>query len=223
MRIGVDDRLAIACDRDMAFPENQIAAFEFLRVARIEFAAEPLLLHVAVARAAGAGGGERNLHQPRTIDPEAALAAPQVGRADKASATATKSGTRWSIGLRCCRGRYQPSGVIANEPSSRSTVSEFPITKVSTGGSLIEGPGKAKVRKAVTLWVGWPAGFLSALIRQPADIAVAVELAPGPALAVAVIDRRALALERLRRAVPRRKTVRDEAAPARPRFRIPRR
>src|ERR1700683_1643886 len=76
MCVGMDDSLAIAGDRDMAFPENQIAAFEFLRVARVEFAAEPLLLHVAVARAAGAGGGERNLHEPRTIDPKTALAAP---------------------------------------------------------------------------------------------------------------------------------------------------
>src|SRR5579863_6100819 len=76
MRVGMDDSLAIAGDRDMAFPENQIAAFESLRVARVEFAAEPLLLHVAVARAAGAGGGKRNLHEPRTIDPKTALAAP---------------------------------------------------------------------------------------------------------------------------------------------------
>src|SRR5579863_6269290 len=58
---GLDAR-----DRLLAFPENQIAAFESLRVARVEFAAEPLLLHVAVARAAGAGGGKRNLHEPRT-------------------------------------------------------------------------------------------------------------------------------------------------------------
>src|SRR5580658_9292160 len=48
--------------------------------------------------------------------------------------------------------------------------------------------------------MGWLAGrLLQRLIGQPADIAVAVELAPGPAFAVAVIDRYTLALERLRR------------------------
>ena len=32
-------------------------------------------------------------------------------------------------------------------PSSRTTVTSAPIGSVSAGGSLIEGPGKAKVRK----------------------------------------------------------------------------
>src|ERR1700728_4899273 len=66
--------------------------------------------------------------------------------------------------------------------------------------------------------MGWLAGRLfQRLIRQPADIAVAVELAPGPAFTIAVIDRRALALERLCRefrvgrrcATKRRQRIRD--------------
>ena len=60
------------------------------------------------------------------------------------------------------RGRYQPSPVTANAPSSRTTVTLAPIDSVSTGGSLIEGPGNANVRSAVTLCVGAAAGFASA-------------------------------------------------------------
>src|SRR6202142_4591208 len=66
--------------------------------------------------------------------------------------------------------------------------------------------------------MGWLAGRLfQRLVGQPADIAVAIELAPGPAFTVAVIDGRALALERLRRefrvgrrfATKRRQRIRD--------------
>ena len=98
----------------------------------------------------------------------------------------------------CCRGRYQPSRVTAKAPSSRITVTIAPITSVSAGGSLIEGPGKANVLIAVTLCVGSPAGLCQRAIGKPADIAVAVQLAPGKTFAVAVIDRDALALQRLR-------------------------
>ena len=45
--------------------------------------AETILLHVAVARAAGAGSVQCDLDQAGTIDSEAALAAPQIGRADE--------------------------------------------------------------------------------------------------------------------------------------------
>ena len=117
-----------------------------------------------------------------------------------------------SMPPRCCRGRYQPSRVTAKAPSSRSTVSTVPITSVSTGGSLIEGPGKAKVLTAVTLCVGAGAGFCQRAIGQPADIAVAVQLAPGKAFAIAVIDGDALALQRLRQQHRHRRTALRAAA-----------
>src|SRR5581483_2021879 len=49
--------------------------------------------------------------------------------------------------------------------------------------------------------------FCKRLIRQPADITVACELPPGPAFAVAVVDRDALAFQRLRlqRSIRRRR------------------
>ena len=56
MRVGVDDGLGVARDRDMAFPEDQIAALQFFGFRRDQRPAEAVLLHVAVARAAGAGG-----------------------------------------------------------------------------------------------------------------------------------------------------------------------
>src|SRR5262245_58800939 len=55
MRVGMHDAVGIAHDRDMAFPEDQVAALEMLRFRDAERAAEPVALHVAVARAAGAG------------------------------------------------------------------------------------------------------------------------------------------------------------------------
>src|SRR5215470_865155 len=49
MRVGVHDGVGIAYDRDMAFPEDQVAALEMLRFRDAERAAEPVALHVAVA------------------------------------------------------------------------------------------------------------------------------------------------------------------------------
>src|SRR5579863_970356 len=81
MGVGVNEGGGIARDRDMALPENQVAALQLSGLRRIQRAAEAVLLHVAVARAAGAGGIQGDLHQPGAIDAEAALAAPQIGRA----------------------------------------------------------------------------------------------------------------------------------------------
>src|SRR5579872_3637854 len=83
MRIGVNDGGGIARDCDMPLPENQIAALEIFDVLRIEFAAEPVLLHVAVARTTCPRRGQRDLNQPRAIDSNGAFAAPQIGRADE--------------------------------------------------------------------------------------------------------------------------------------------
>ena len=50
----------------------------------------------------------------------------------------------------------------------------------------------------MTLCVGAAAGFAERGIGKPADIAVAVQLAPGKAFAVAVVDGDAFAFQRLR-------------------------
>src|SRR5665213_27036 len=84
MRIGVNDRVGIARDRDVAFPENQVAALQLAPLLGIDIPAETVLLHVAVARAAGARGVQCDLHKTRTIDSKTALAAPQIRRPDEA-------------------------------------------------------------------------------------------------------------------------------------------
>src|SRR6476660_6955212 len=84
MRIGVRNGVRITDDRDVPLPEDQVAALQLLRLCRVKRPPEAILLHVAVARAAGAGGVQRNLDEAGAIDAERALAAPEIGRADKA-------------------------------------------------------------------------------------------------------------------------------------------
>src|ERR1700721_2615531 len=54
--------------------------------------ADPVFLHVAVARAAGACGGQRYLNEAGTVDAEAGLAAPQIRRANKTLGDRNKIG-----------------------------------------------------------------------------------------------------------------------------------
>src|SRR5262249_33957538 len=61
--VGVNERGHVAHDGDVAAPKQKISASQ-LRGAGGEFAAERLLLHVAVARAGDAAGGQRDLHEP---------------------------------------------------------------------------------------------------------------------------------------------------------------
>src|ERR1700730_3964631 len=84
MGVGMNDSIAIPHDRHVAGPEHQIATLQSFGLWRIQCSAENILLHVAVARAAGASGVQRYLYEPGTIDPKTALAAPQVRRADEA-------------------------------------------------------------------------------------------------------------------------------------------
>jgi hypothetical protein len=52
--------------------------------------------------------------------------------------------------------------------AKRATASVAPSGSASIGGSLIDGPGKAKVRSAATLWVGAaPAGASASVGSQP--------------------------------------------------------
>src|SRR5690349_7847138 len=84
MGVGVHDSVAIPHDRDVAFPENQVAALQLLHLGGTQCPAETVLLHIAVARAAGAGGVERYLDEAGAIDAERALAAPEIWRAGEA-------------------------------------------------------------------------------------------------------------------------------------------
>jgi hypothetical protein len=55
-----------------------------LPAARIRAMASITGLHVAVARAGDAAGRQGHLHEAGAIEAQAGLAAPQIGRADKA-------------------------------------------------------------------------------------------------------------------------------------------
>ena len=101
--------------------------------------------------------------RPEQSIAEAALAAPQIWRADKTL------GHRDEIR----RHRVEAAKMLAAagtspgaSPRTRrrraATVSIAPISSVSTGGNLIDGPGNANVRIAVTLCVGVAPGFANA-------------------------------------------------------------
>ena len=73
--IGVNERRRITHDGDVTFPEQKIAAPQRGKVG-CDQCSERVFLHVAVARAGHSAGGERKLHQRRTVEAEIALSAP---------------------------------------------------------------------------------------------------------------------------------------------------
>ena len=123
MGIGVQKRLGVARDGDMALPENQIAAPQVAERRRF---AEREFLHVAVARAGDAGGLQRNLDQARAIEPERRLAAPQIGRAEK-SLRRRRRNPALGLDRRQMRHRHMPAdAVTAKRSSCRATASARP-------------------------------------------------------------------------------------------------
>ena len=84
MRVGVQQSCFVAHDADMAAPEYDIAAPQAGKV-RIETErrADRFFLQIGIARHGHPGRVERNLHEPRAIDAEARLAAPEIGRVQK--------------------------------------------------------------------------------------------------------------------------------------------
>ena len=101
----------------------------------------------------------------------------------------------------------------------RAIASRAPSGSASTGDSLIDGPGKHEGPQRCDLMRYCRAGGRERIRREPADVAVGGELAPGPALRILVVDRDALALERLgrerrigRRLAPQRRLRLDHFA-----------
>src|SRR4051794_21135650 len=66
----------------MALPENEVATFEIGWLGVVS-RAQGALLHIAVARAADAASRERDLDETGTVEPETALAAPEIGNVDE--------------------------------------------------------------------------------------------------------------------------------------------
>src|SRR5690606_2972540 len=84
MRVGMNQSRRIACDCNMPFPEYEISASKVARFAFHESVTKLCLLHVAVAWRGNPACTKRSLHEPRTINAEAAFAAPQIGGFQKA-------------------------------------------------------------------------------------------------------------------------------------------
>ena len=156
-------------------------------------------MHVAVARAAGAGRVQRDLDQAGTIDSKTALAAPQIGRADEAlghrdeiigkAVDAAEMLPRQIPAL----ARHGESAVFARHRDHR------PHDQRLDRGQFDRGTGKGECAERGDLVRGLRSRLCQRAIGQPADIAVAVQLAPGKTFASAVIDGDALALQRLGR------------------------
>ena len=163
-------------------------------------------LHVAVARACDAAGGQRDLDEPRAIETERGLAAPQIGRAEKA--LGDRDEVRFVlVERRKVRGRHVGAGwrhrhaiLDARDGEARAERQRFERRQFDRR------TGKHKRAQRRHLVRRRRAGRRQRVFRQPADITVGGELTPGPALAVRIVDRDALALERFgfeRRVRPR--------------------
>ncbi|GAB1364977.1 hypothetical protein MASR1M32_42130 [Rhodobacter sp.] len=79
--IGMDDPVGRGHQRDVALPEDQVAALQGCVFGDL---LSDGALHVAVAGAGQTGSQKRGLRQARTVDPGGGVAAPDVGRVQEA-------------------------------------------------------------------------------------------------------------------------------------------
>ena len=109
-----------------------------------------------------AAGRERDLHQAGAVEAVAGLAAPQIGRAEEAlrhrDEIAARLIERRQMARRQIAGRRDREAVLLAHHRDAAAERQ----RIRVGGSLIEGPGNASVRSAVTLWVGAARGATSA-------------------------------------------------------------
>ena len=184
----------------MALPEDQIAALQFRRIppAPTPGRARPAACRCRAGsrcrrRSARPAPGRSNRCRGCSCRPTDRACRRSVRRPRRNRAHSGRCRPR------CCRGRYQPSRVTAKAPSSRITVTSGSHHQRLDRRQFDRGAGKGKGPDRRDLVRRLPPRLCQRAIGKPADIAVAVQLAPGPAFAVAVVDRDALALQRLRR------------------------
>ena len=179
-RIGVQQRRAIAHDRDMALPEDQIAA---ARCSIVDRRAERLLLHVAVARAGDAAGLQRDLHQAGAVDAVVGLAAPEIGRAEETfrdrDEVLLDMIERREVARRQIAGQRDRETILLAR--HRDAAAE---RRRSGRRQLDRRSGKRERAQRRDLVRRRGARRDQGVRRQVADIAVGGELAPGPALVV---------------------------------------
>ena len=192
--VGVDYAVAAARDGDVAFPEDQVAV---LQAGEAYGFAERGFLHVAVARAGHAASGQRHLDEPRAVQPEAGLAAPEIRCAEKLFGDRDeirfRGGNRHKMPLRhvAARGGDREACVLAHHRDPRAERQRVGRRQLDRGAGEHQRAqrrdlvGRRRPRRQQR------GG------RQPADVAVAGKLAPGPAVLVGLIDGDALAHQRL--------------------------
>ena len=143
---------AVADDRDVPLPEDQVATQQAVVASCTSSPAPGRGPSCCMSLSRGQpvpAAVQGDLDQAGAVDAEAALAAPQIGRADKSLgdrdevllATASRGHEMrfWQerqpsrVTAKACRPRASIVSLRAQRPASRS------------GGSLIDGPGNAKV------------------------------------------------------------------------------
>src|SRR5215471_48224 len=212
--VGVHDGSSIAHDRYMTLPEDQVAPSQAGEVVDRQQGAKRAFLHVAVTRTGDTGCDERDLHKPRTIDPKARLAAPQVRNANKTFCDGDE------IRLAAFDGREMPggdakSGREVGQLSGIIRPPAFPPPQAAEavveawrldGNAAAEGQGIERRRLDGTAGkyecakrrdpVGRRRSGRTKRVRwYPAHISVRCELSPTPAFAVFVVDRHSLTMQ----------------------------
>src|SRR4051812_28590427 len=82
---GVKQGFCVAHEAHMPGPEDEIAALQPRKCpAERQRLADGLGLHVRIARSRDAARGKRELRETRAIQPEAGLAAPEIGHGEEA-------------------------------------------------------------------------------------------------------------------------------------------
>ena len=213
--VGVQQRRRVAHDADMAFPEHEIAALRAAPSRASARRAPPPACRCRAARrcrrrSARSGRGRSSRSLPTSARPRDRASRESARRPRRSPARATPIGARWRA-QRC-----RPSCVDGEIALVRTIVSRAPSDSAMRGGSLMLGPGigvGAQRRDAM----GRRGRRPERGARQIADITVALELRPGPALAPRRRRSTALAIERLRlerrvrlRRAPQRRARRDD-------------
>ena len=146
-----------------------------------------------------AGRLQRDLHQPRAIDAPATSCRP-TDRARRGTPRPRRRNPAAVavIGARCTAGRCQPAGgdgeafVLLRDGDPRAHRQRGDRRQLDVG------PRESQRARHQRPCASAPAPAAQRVGRQPADIAVGLELAPGPAFLGRLVDDDALAKKRLR-------------------------
>ena len=205
--IGVNERRPVAHDGDMAFPEDEVAAPQNpLPGWRTGAPSAASCMSLSRGqngprRSARPGRGPSNRDRARSCRPT------DTARQESAPPRRRNQARGNRAAQDAAPAHRRPSASRPNAPSTRAIASRAPSGSASSGGSLIDGTRESERAQRCHFMSRWRAGGRQRIRREPADITVGGELAPGPAFGIHIVDRDALALERFgqKRRVRRRR------------------